>query len=256
MSGKEMDLVNLIFGQPDFGDLERFYECINHLADGTKLIKFGQENMNVPEIDKGVYFFLDEKEKSIIKNFPRIVRIGTHAIRPPYERKLKDRLREHWGKKDGGGEHRASIFRGYVGASIINNNKKKGYQKKYPEWGIGTSAKRKIKDKEEALEIEVSKYIRNLYILALDIDKWEDRKFLETNTISFLSSGIVFEENPVSKNWLGNKCLFKNKKLDYQLWNITDCDEIFENKEKYFKKLEFYVERTIHNLYKKRSKTG
>ena len=69
---------------------------------------------------RGVYFFMEEGEnRSTSGSGPRIVRIGTHALKEGSATKLWTRLSQHRGQeKSGGGNHRGSIFRLIVGATI------------------------------------------------------------------------------------------------------------------------------------------
>ena len=219
-------------------ELNKFYEILSNLEKETR--EFSKKLSDLWWPKQGVYFFLDKNENPI-NDFHRVVRVGTHGIRKPYTRLLRDRLKEHWGKENGGGEHRASIFRGYVGSCYIEDEE---LQDKYPEWGKGRSAERNVKEREYELEKKVSNYIRNLSILVLDIDSWEERKYIETNSIAFLSSPAVLR-NEISGKWLGHKCNFRNKGLTHQLWNRQDCEK--EVDDKFFEKLIKCVENTKKN---------
>ena len=51
---------------------------------------------------------------------PRIVRVGTHALKTGSKTKLWTRLKQHKGiTRTGGGNHRGSIFRKIMGAALI-----------------------------------------------------------------------------------------------------------------------------------------
>jgi hypothetical protein len=219
--------------------LRRFYGSLVRLENYTEKRRcFGTEPVSKcwwPT--RGVYFFLDNNEKSIISDFPMAVYVGTHAIRTPYETHLEKRLSMHWGNQgDGGGNHRSSILRGHIGASFIEKNNLK---LEYPEWGF----EKNNGASELSLEIEVSKYIRKMGILVLDIEDWQGRKSIEANAIAFLSSATVKNENPISKGWLGNHCVYRNKKLNYQLWNRYHCGSIIE--QIFFDKFDKFVDITI-----------
>jgi hypothetical protein len=54
----------------------------------------------------------------------------------------------------GGGNHRGSIFRLLVGAALIRRD-----GQKFPTWGNGDSAEMAVRDRERALEREVSRVI-------------------------------------------------------------------------------------------------
>ena len=86
---------------------------------------------------------------------PRIVRVGTHALKAGSGTKLWTRLSQHKGQPStGGGNHRGSIFRLIVGAALA---KKHRYD--FPTWGRGNTAKGDIRKNELALEKEVSAFI-------------------------------------------------------------------------------------------------
>src|SRR5437879_417782 len=63
-------------------------------------------------LDRGVYFFREGGEKrSDSGEGSRIVRVGTHALKPGSGTKLWNRLSQHKGQRStGGGSHRGSIF--------------------------------------------------------------------------------------------------------------------------------------------------
>lgn len=225
-------------------NLERFYKSFIRLETYTEKRRlFGATPVSkLWWPTRGVYYFLDNNEKSIISGFPMIVRVGTHAIRIHYNTLLKERLSQHWGKKDGGGDHRSSRFRGDVGISFIVKN---NLSLKYPKWRIkeNNGATPETKAQELLLEQKVSEYIRNLGILVLDIEDWQVRKYMEINSIAFLSSKDVLKNNPISSNWLGNYCIQNGDKLNYQLWNREHCGDNVDNK--FFDNLDKYVDTTI-----------
>ncbi|MER8438343.1 hypothetical protein NKH36_00070 [Mesorhizobium sp. M1312] len=69
---------------------------------------------------RGVYFFFDETEpRSDSGHGPRLVRVGTHALTTGSTSTLRQRLAQHRGKLDGGGNHRGSIFRLLVGQALM-----------------------------------------------------------------------------------------------------------------------------------------
>jgi hypothetical protein len=230
-------------------NLKRFYNSLIRLENATeKRRRFGEKPVSQnwwPT--KGVYFFLDNNELSVVPNFPMVVYIGTHGISSPYKTFLYKRLSQHWGKSDGGGDHRSSILRGYVGASIINKN---NANYKYPKWDLkeNNCATAETKEQELSLEKEVSTYIKSMNILVLNIEDWKDRKYIKANSIAFLSSAIVEKENPISKDWLGKYCFYRKKKLDYQLWNKVHCGDVVD--ELFFDKFDKFVDLTIKNWKK------
>src|SRR5215210_2279274 len=103
---------------------------------------------------RGVYFFMEDGEiRSDSGIGPRIVRVGTHALKEGSEPKLWTRLSQHRGqKKSGGGNHRGSIFRLIVGTAIMARH---GHDCR--TWGEGQNAPAEVRVGELALEREVSK---------------------------------------------------------------------------------------------------
>ena len=74
--------------------------------------------------ERGVYFFFEDGEsRSSSGAGPRVVRVGTHALKSGGGANLWSRLRGHRGdSKTGGGNHRGSIFRLLVGAALAERD--------------------------------------------------------------------------------------------------------------------------------------
>jgi len=207
-------------------DLRRFYELLDVQETGLGGAK-KLSNCSGRDVwpQRGVYFFREPGEKRTNTGIgPRIVRIGTHALKTGSCTKLWNRLSQHKGvAKNGAGNHRGSIFRLIVGASLIDRD---GLD--YPTWGKGSSARREIRDGELILEQAVSAEIGDMPFLWLDIndDPGPDslRGYIERNAIALLSNcGKETLDSP-SAGWLGNLC---NRKRVRQsgLWNsnhVTD----------------------------------
>ena len=85
---------------------------------------------------RGIYFFFESGEtRTHGVDGARVVRVGTHALTAGSSSTLWGRLSQHRGQaKSGGGNHRGSIFRLIVGASLIE---RKSYC--FPTWGQGSS---------------------------------------------------------------------------------------------------------------------
>src|SRR6202023_1743138 len=124
--------------------------------------------------------------------YPRVVRVGTHALRPS-KTTLWGRLSQHRGNlggaAPGGGNHRGSIFRKHVGSALIASGT-------WPEevrnsWGVGSTANRAIRAHEQDLEREVSQYIGDMPFLWLDVNDppgpLSDRGTVEAGAIALLS---------------------------------------------------------------------
>jgi hypothetical protein len=73
---------------------------------------------------RGVYFFRELGEnRSDTGEGPRIVRVGTHALKSGSQTKLWTRLSQHKGQPSTGrGNHRGSIFRLIVGTALIKRD--------------------------------------------------------------------------------------------------------------------------------------
>jgi hypothetical protein len=138
-------------------DLQNFYSMLAALDEkegGARMLANCSGRMRWPK--RGVYFFMENGElRSDSGSGPRIVRVGTHALKDGAGTKLWTRLSQHRGqKKTGGGNHRGSVFRLIVGTSIMAQ---RGYE--YPTWGKGSTASAEIRAAEQTLEREVSQVI-------------------------------------------------------------------------------------------------
>jgi hypothetical protein len=97
---------------------------------------------------------------------PRIVRVGTHALKTGSRTRLWTRLSQHRGQhRSGGGNHRGSIFRLIVGTALIAK-----HQYEFPTWdNRAGSATAEIRAGEIALERQVSATIGAMRFLWLAI---------------------------------------------------------------------------------------
>jgi hypothetical protein len=94
-------------------DLRLFYSLLSSLQEhvgGPRRLAECSGQMLWPK--RGVYFFMENGEnRSDTGSGPRIVRVGTHALKPGSGTKLWTRLSQHRGQTStGGGNHRGSIF--------------------------------------------------------------------------------------------------------------------------------------------------
>ncbi|MBI5696706.1 MAG: hypothetical protein HZC51_13420 [Nitrospirae bacterium] len=187
-------------------------------------------NMNWP--DKGVYFFFENGElRNQSGNGPRVVRVGTHAVSEGSRTTLWNRLSNHRGTaKSGGGNHRGSVFRLLIGASLSN---------KHPHlqcalWGDKQSAPKEVRVSEHGLECAVSKHIGSMPFLWLEVDDASApdsmRSYIERNSIALLSNfGKANNEtiDPASKGWLGKFCPKENIPKS-GLWNSNHVAETYD----------------------------
>ncbi|WP_010257587.1 hypothetical protein [Treponema primitia] len=228
--------------------LEKFYQELKRLEKGTvQRWNFGEaiENLKTSQWpQKGVYFFFDDTEAGL-GDFPRIVRVGTVDIdEKPKKAKLRGRLKAHYGaKKNNGGNHRESSFRKHVGNAFINSE---NLMNEYPEWDKGNKRPKKLAEKELPLEQKVSKYIRNLGVVVLDIPDRDARKYIESNAIGFLSA-LLPKFDSIDGDYLLKKSI-KDEIKNSQLWNVDDVD--YKYTDDFLDKLKHWVDYSIAE-YKK-----
>jgi len=190
-----------------------------------------QSNGKLDWPKRGIYYFFESEEHrrgSYTKL--RVVRVGTHAVSEGSKSTLWGRLSSHKGnQKQGGGNHRGSIFRLLVGQALID---KRGLQN-LETWGKGSSAKKEIRIHEEGLEKEVSQVIGRMPFLWLEIDIQPSKKSLrgniERNSIALLSQfQKPFGMGDVrSGNWLGNYSN-RDKVRASGLWNSNHIEEDYD----------------------------
>ena len=215
-------------------DLQRFYALLDrleHRIGGARTLSQSGGRSVWPQ--RGVYFFQEPGEqrqdtgKGKGKDY-RIVRVGTHALKVGSGTKIWTRLSQHKGvTKTGGGNHRGSIFRLIVGASMIERDKLS-----YPTWGKGSSAPREIRKGELTLEQAVSKKIGDMPLLWLSIDDepgpTSARGYIERNSIALLSNCCNKRLDPPSTDWLGRYCDRKLVRTS-GLWNSKHVNEAYDS---------------------------
>jgi hypothetical protein len=209
-------------------DLVRFYTILDeleHRIGGVRKLDDCRGRMNWPQ--RGVYFFREPGEmRSDTGEGPRIVRIGTHALKKGGSTTLWNRLSTHRGQlRNGAGNHRGSIFRLIVGTALINRD-----SQNFPTWGEGDSAAKEIRTAEVELERAVSRVIRSMPFLWLSIGDEPGpeslRGKIERNSIALLSN---FEKEPIdppSQHWLGHHC-DRSRVRASGLWNQNHVDESY-----------------------------
>jgi hypothetical protein len=174
-------------------DTDYFYELMDVLSScsgGPRHLRDVRSSTGWPR--HGVYFFFEPGEVRRNES-PRVVRVGTHALRSNSKTTLWRRLAQHrgyvGGQKPGGGNHRASIFRLHVGAALINRGDLD--QMPLSAW----LARRPMPDYREAellVERAVSDYIGRMPLLWVAVptreDGTSDRSLIEANSIALLST--------------------------------------------------------------------
>lgn len=157
-------------------DTSRFYELMDELSlrhGGSRLLRSSDSRVEWPR--QGVYFFFEPGELRS-NGRPRVVRVGTHALRPTSKTMLWTRLSQHRGRvgsrSSGGGNHRGSIFRLHVGAALINRGGVAGLP--LEAW-LAPDPMPEHSEAELMVERAVSEYIGRMPMLCVDVPTREDR---------------------------------------------------------------------------------
>jgi hypothetical protein len=209
-----------------FDDLRRFYAALSVLEQklgGARTLASCSGRMSWPR--RGIYFFREMgEERTDSGRGPRVVRVGTHALKENASTVLWTRLSQHRGRAgSGSGNHRGSIFRLIVGKSLIVQ---RGYE--FPTWGNGNSAPKDIRAGEVALECEVSGVIGAMPFLWLGIDDEAGpaslRGYVERNAIALLSNYRKEPLDEPSSGWLGHH-RDRERVRSSGLWNSNHVDE-------------------------------
>ncbi len=209
--------------------LQYFYDLMAELEEklgGARRLSQCHGRMGWPR--RGVYFFRESGENRCHTGTgPRIVRVGTHALKTGARSKLWARLSQHRGSvRSGGGNHRGSIYRLIVGTALIARD-----VHDYPNWGRGSSASRDVRKSENPLEQAVSQVIGEMPFLWLAVNDDPGpaslRGYIERNAIALLSNYRKEALDPPSSSWLGHFC---NRDLvrTSGLWNQNHVNEHYD----------------------------
>ncbi len=212
------------------GDVEEFYTIIDELRDrvgGCRRLCDCTGKSGWPQ--RGLYFFFEGGELRDDGVTQRIVRVGTHAVSANSKTTLWTRLRTHRGNRNGGGNHRGSIFRLRVGEALLKIAE-------YPDhiresWGDGSSAPKATTLGEVTLELAVSDYIGEMPFLWVAVDDEPSsnsmRAYLERNSIGLLSNYKKPSFDKPSQDWLGRSSA-ESTIRESGLWNTdhVDCEYI------------------------------
>ncbi len=207
--------------------LVRFYSILDRLEreiGGERKLADCSGSLEWPQ--RGVYFFREPREtRSDTGNGPRVVRVGTHALKDGSGTKLWTRLSQHRGQSDGGGNHRGSIFRLIVGAALIRRDKLN-----FPTWGTGNTAKADVRGGESGLERMVSKLIGRMSFIWLPVGDApgpnSQRGYIERNAIALLSNYSRTPIDPPSRDWLGHYS-DRERVRNSGLWNQNHVEEVY-----------------------------
>jgi len=199
-------------------ELDGFYAQILNCIETYGLFTLKDVDGRHPWPEQGVYFFFDRNEPNPGLGLPgRIVRVGSHGVAANKNSALWARLRQHRGSlKNGGGNHRCSIFRWHIGTAIEGMP---------PSWLNRNTSNSEVARLEHKHECFVSDYIRELSFTVIKIlgtpSKDCQRAVFERECIAFLSwagqNGLIKTGN----KWLGLQTV--NDKIKKSgLWNVKD----------------------------------
>jgi hypothetical protein len=190
--------------------LDELYDLLHELEGrlgGKRRLHSCSGNMGWPKC--GVYFFFEGGETREDEKTPRVVRVGTHALRSPASTTLWGRLAQHRGSlggaMPGGGNHRGSIFRLHVGSALLVRGE--CLQTLQHTW-LDKTASKETRTAEYPLERAVSDYIGAMDFLWVDVPddpsgSRNDRGVIETGTIALLSNYDRPSIDAASATWLG-----------------------------------------------------
>lgn len=232
--------------QSRLNDVRRFYSLLEELErklGGRRVI--GQAHGRQLWPTRGVYFVFEPgEERTTSGSGPRVVRVGTHALKSRSRTTLWGRLRSHRGalsgRAPGGGNHRGSVFRLHVGTALLNEGEWGADVGR--SWGDGASSIRAVRIAEAPLEHAVSEHIARMSLLwvRLDDPPGPDTKrgYIERNAVSLLSNYRAREQksmhsgeqpivDPPSSKWLGNRAKSERVQLS-GLWNSDFVDGTYD----------------------------
>lgn len=210
--------------------LRRFYDCIAHLqtrTGGTRKLSVCPSRMPWPA--RGVYFFMEPGEtRSNSGRGLRVVRVGTHGLKPGAKSTLWRRLAQHRGTTGGGGNHRTSVFRLIVGTALIARDRLD-----CPSWNQPRRPPdRRTEALEHLVECAVSAVIGCMPFLWLEVPDEPGRDslrgYIERNAIALLSNRRQQPLDPPSGSWLGHYC-DRYKVQASGLWNSDHVDETYDS---------------------------
>jgi hypothetical protein len=206
--------------------LERFYAQLGEIEErcgGYRRLADCDGSMGWPTL--GVYFFFEIGETRTGSGRLRVVRVGTHALRPS-KTTLWSRLAQHRGQRGGsmpgGGNHRGSVFRLHVGTALLAAGNWDDDIRR--TWGVGSTAPAAVRRAEYPLERAVSDHIGAMPFLWLGVDDppgpTSARGVIEAGAIALLSNAGRPAVDPPSPTWLGHRS-DRDAVTRSGLWNVN-----------------------------------
>ena len=214
-------------------DIKRFYDLLDQLelkVGKKRILANCNGHMDWPE--RGVYFFFEPgEERSTSGTGMRVVRVGTHALSTGVQANLWNRLKQHQGiQRNGGGNHRGSVFRKHVGKAIIARDGLTTPATK--TWGVGNNAPKDVREAEKPIEQLVSEHIRSMPFLwvAIEDEPGPDshRGLVERHAIALLSNfrNPAQSIDPSSGTWLGHTAASESIRRS-GIWNVNHIDKTY-----------------------------
>jgi hypothetical protein len=201
----------------DGGAVERFYLALAELLQGPRRLRDCHGTDGWPR--HGVYFFYESGEVRA-DGGDRVVRVGTHALTATSQATLWGRLRQHrghvGGSHPGGGNHRGSVFRRHVGASLIRCDQLPS--ELLDSWLDRHGPRPGWAAQERHIELAVSRHIGAMPFLWLSVPDADDRGYVERNSIA-LTSCLAEGLDPPSASWLG-RYADRAEICTSGLWNV------------------------------------
>lgn len=208
-------------------DLYDLLEVLEGKHGGKRLLAECNGRMAWPR--RGVYFFFEDGETREDGVTQRVVRVGTHALRPSRST-LWGRLSQHKGttagSMPGGGNHRGSVFRLHVGAALLAVG---DWPRQIRDsWSVGSTADAEVRRAEYPLERAVSDHIGRMPFLWVAIEDPpgpdSERGVIEAGAIALLSNVRRPPIDAPSEGWLGH---YSPHPLIRQsgLWNVNHVQD-------------------------------
>lgn len=215
--------------------LYRILEELESFVGGKRTPSDSSGSMKWPQ--RGIYFFFEAgEERSTTGKGMRIVRVGTHGLKPGGKSTLWGRLRTDRGYlgnvNPGGGNHHCSEFRYLVGTAL--SHKENWPAAVTSTWGIGTGIQPKeVRERERPLEHAVSQHIGRMPFLWIAVTDEPGREsmrgYLTRNAIALLSNfSMPFSPvDPPGPEWLGRWALDKAVTAS-GLWNVNFVADTYD----------------------------